>query len=519
MRIKKTKMYDIGGLLDELPGKDKMAGMNAMSYGKMGFQLGNSILPGVGGLVGGALGALGGGIYGKMLHSKQRKELEQMEMERDRQNRLERERRNLVELGMTPTQGTFASYSKGGLLRRGNTFDVMGGSHEMGGVPIGTNNEVEGGEVVYKNRVFSDRLGFSEIAKSLRNSKRQKMYDQQEEELGKTMHPIKMNTIKRNMEKTGSPLEELFTIQEMSKKMLANGGITDPPKKIAPFDMINRDVASVDTIGEVQSYYGDLQPVLKFDQVPIGPYKGRFRKGLEHLFAPADRGIQGGLGALSGAAGAIPSSGGFRLIDNAVNLALTQNTPQIPTPIKYETPALETKINNSAGINAIDNQAAITARLIKESNRNQGVINSNLIANSAEAMRAKNEALQNQTNMETELRNRQRSAFSETANRNADLENQYRFNRMLRRDDIANRYSENAANLVEDIGLNKLEQNKKRYDDQYLLTVLSKYADTGVLDRTEILPYMEQIQKGRSLNSVLGEIQRKKKEKEQKEEN
>lgn len=50
-------------------------------------------------------------------------------------------------------------YAKGGVLNEfRNVHNIKGPRHEQGGVPLGKNIEVEGGEVRYKNFIFSDRF-------------------------------------------------------------------------------------------------------------------------------------------------------------------------------------------------------------------------------------------------------------------------------------------------------------------------------------------------------------------------
>jgi hypothetical protein len=75
---------------------------------------------------------------------------------------------------MTPSTGSlYAEFIKkkttGGSLQRlsSDSVEVKGPSHENGGVGLPGNNEVEGGETIKDNYVFSDRLGFADLHKPI----------------------------------------------------------------------------------------------------------------------------------------------------------------------------------------------------------------------------------------------------------------------------------------------------------------------------------------------------------------
>lgn len=139
--------------------------------------------------------------------------------------------------------------ANGGILPTGdmdkdfNSYE--GNSHENGGLPIGQNNEVEGGEVNYKNYVFSDRLTpedkkstFANLAKRVRGKYKEREYDQaanraMEQELTSLMQQNEQaRIIKEAQDKHLQELENIkqkFANGGYMKNKLKGGGLLDEP--------------------------------------------------------------------------------------------------------------------------------------------------------------------------------------------------------------------------------------------------------------------------------------------------
>lgn len=124
-------------------------------------------------------------------------------------------------------------YAKGGTLPLASDVNkVTGPSHESGGVDINAGGnkvaEVEGGEVIHDNRVFSDRLKlngktYAKIAESLGKQKGKF------EKLSESTNYREKNTGQRGLANVESSLNNLFITQEQSKPVdntakLASGG-------------------------------------------------------------------------------------------------------------------------------------------------------------------------------------------------------------------------------------------------------------------------------------------------------
>lgn len=173
-------LYGIAGsALDSKKGKPTLVGGYMKGAGKgmaMGAQLGSAFGP-VGTGIGAAAGMAIGGISGAVGANK--------EQERIRIARLTEHRLGLQNESTTlqdDGEGEGLSYYRnGGVLKRalqvhGGKFKslnsmavkVEGNSHEDGGVAVpGQAAEVEGGETISGDYVFSDRLGFAKSHETL----------------------------------------------------------------------------------------------------------------------------------------------------------------------------------------------------------------------------------------------------------------------------------------------------------------------------------------------------------------
>lgn len=145
-----------------------------------GWNIGNKIYPGIGGIV----GAFAGGIYGAFRGNKMDKEAKTQRAldgkEFQEKERLAMQAREGSTQGNVGTQYykyggplTKAVYGNGGSIKQtsSSTAEIAGPSHEQGGVPVANNIELEGGESMTEDYVFSKRLGFAKLHKQLANAK------------------------------------------------------------------------------------------------------------------------------------------------------------------------------------------------------------------------------------------------------------------------------------------------------------------------------------------------------------
>lgn len=195
MRLKtRYKQYLTGGDLTQVlsllgPTVDSLDPGNA--YGRQhtattalkgalsGAAAGTSIMPGIGTLAGGAVGALTGFISGNQA----RKQEEAMRFNQSLMERDQQLKRSAAVIAADPALVTgnrgAEFYAHGGQLKKSyynsvkavggslrplssNSAEVVGPSHQQGGVDLPQyNSEVEGGETLQGDYVFSDRLGFA----------------------------------------------------------------------------------------------------------------------------------------------------------------------------------------------------------------------------------------------------------------------------------------------------------------------------------------------------------------------
>lgn len=148
-------------------------------------------------------------------------------------------------------QKTTEYAAKGGklpfTLLNDNVIKVKGKKHEQGGVKIG-NAEVEKGEVIKGNKVFSDRLKvpgskntYADVAERITRGPMYKTLARNYKEMERVSQNPKVDqyragTAARNLEKTIQPLDRLFNMQEASKTnkgigrlKYALGGTLDGP--------------------------------------------------------------------------------------------------------------------------------------------------------------------------------------------------------------------------------------------------------------------------------------------------
>lgn len=157
---------------------------------------------------------------------------------KSKQNRLSEALRTIYAYGGKVDMGNNKSYyANGGLIdsteetsqmtpqnstsiKSGNTNQVAnytGKTHEQGGIPIGSDKEVEDGEFKYKNMIFSNRINhndkdsFADAAKKIHSkySKRLEIYD------GKAIKAV------------SKELENLFTQQEILKENTLNDSVSE----------------------------------------------------------------------------------------------------------------------------------------------------------------------------------------------------------------------------------------------------------------------------------------------------
>lgn len=215
----------------------------ANDYGRKpgGVTIGSAALKGasigaVAGPWGAAIGAGVGAIAGVITAGSQRRKEQQFEFNQSQQQQNWMQNRSRATLAQNPELSTgyqgASFFADGGLLAKNylaRTQEAEGGSltplnsdavqvngpdHEQGGVQLPDSNaEVEGGETMQDNFVFSKRLGFAQEHKRIANA------------IGaiegkKVMSPERVNSLKRLKDKE----QKLMLSQEYLKHTMAHFG-------------------------------------------------------------------------------------------------------------------------------------------------------------------------------------------------------------------------------------------------------------------------------------------------------
>jgi hypothetical protein len=461
-------------LLASLGGAATMAGTGA--------SIGSMIAPGIGTAIGAGAGALLGGISSFISTKKQNKAIE---AENEKINVMRRDamrdrdsviKSNAASMGFGLNYykygGELPTYQGGGILQEvaPNTQEVVGPSHEQGGVEISMGQgtppiaEVEGGEIIKDKKVFSDALihpeyglPFSYVAKLIASSpdyiKSEKERTKAQEKLDKTESNFaNKNTAKRIIEKNPDALEALFSLQEVvAKQQIAAENYQNivPPKGTDPMD----------------NNFGQTGPTTE-DGIPIA------RNGLD-------------LNRL-GSAKTITTlaENTTPYLDNISNFFLTQNTPIIKAQEAVKAPLLKTKINVNPQLQEISTTAKKRDKMINQNINNSAITTASLLQGSLNDVIQKNKVYAAKENAETELLNNQATLMAEVQAKNAAKIDAYNQMNLAREDAIQSRTSANVADASENAMFLQAQENKKRLDKQILAMKLMEYANTGVLERS-----------------------------------
>lgn len=374
-------------------------------------------------------------------------------------------------LSSFPTNGvnSVTRYARGGTLLpiNGNVELAVGDSHEKdtnmdgsSGISLSLQGnevaEIEGGEVKWDNKIFSDRIGignktFANIALDLIKTPAYKNAEEMEDKYKETANDIRSNIFKRGtarrmLDKNPNPLGVLFEIQETQKAQQAEieQQTADVPKAAMGMDLAK-------LLGKAGNVSADVIPYL----------------------------------------------------DNIYNAKLTANAPQLPTPTRRVAPTLKTSFDINPQLNEINRDTQAVNDIITDTTASSSIANTNRIANRLQGTYAKNRALSEKQNVETGLINQQSGINAEVTNANAGILDEYRMREFSRQSDLRAERSANVANAVEDTRMAKIDSNAAKLDKQRIALTAAQYLDTGVLDRSGFDKVMGIIDNGGSLEEAL----------------
>jgi hypothetical protein len=374
-------------------------------------------------------------------------------------------------LSSFPSKGvnSVTRYAKGGkLLPVNDKVEVaMGDSHNMDSNNDGNTGiilslqgnpmaEIEGGEVKWDNKIFSNRIGigdktFADIALALTKTSAYKNASRMEDKYKETANDVRANIFKRGtarrmLEKNPNPLEVLFQMQEAQKEQKAemeqqNAGV--------PQAAMGMDLATL--LGKAGNVSADVVPYL----------------------------------------------------DNIYNATLTANASQLPAPTRRVAPVLKTNFDINPQLNEINRDTEGLNKIITDTTASSSIANTNRIANRLQGTYAKNRILSEKQNIETQLLNQQAGVNADVTNQNSSLLDNYRLQEFSRQSDLRAEKSANVANAVEDARMARIDSNAAKLDKQRIALTAAQYLDTGVLERSQFDKIIEIIDNGGDLSEAL----------------
>lgn len=516
----------------------------ALRFGGLGAKLGSVAGP-IGTAVGAGAGAIVGGVIGAA-NNKKAKEAFNVENFKDSEGEsmLATQLAKTKEDNYNKGVAQQSYFKKGGKLPFeiiGNqTVKVKGAKHEQGGVKIG-NSEVERGEVIHGDKVFSDRIKvrgntrtYAEVATQVAAKPMYRTLADKRQKAELIVQNPKNNQYKqgsamRTLQTIVNPMEKLFDMQEAQKQSqnMKTGG-----KKYASGGRLGyEDNPFVKGVGYVSSYLKKKQGMMDKRALAVEDQSSKLtpRSNSNDGYPPIPLLNPGLVGAMNGAeAGAAPvvadnrngntdskslPISGKKILnslgqlvpyaDNITNAILTQRSPHIPAPRLTTAPTLKTDYNIQPQLGAIGRGGAARNRMLKNSATGGSELRSSLIAGNVQDIEAKNSLLGMKENQETELKNKQAVINSDAANVNSGIKNDYNFRRFQRAADIQTRTSQNAANAVEDVQQQIIDKKLQNVNDEDLALLYTKYKKSGVLDRLKLGEVRKKMSQGMSAEEAV----------------
>ena len=462
-----------------------------------GLQLGSAGLA-VGGPIGGAIGLTAGTIIGVAQADKANRRLK---LRRKREALAEQQRDDVYSKAVLENYdtegeaGDIGYYKYGGVRQlASNAVQAEGPTHEQGGIDIGR-IEVEDNEVgvtaADKQIWFSDRLKtakgttFADEAAALMEAKGKA------EMLAQGGSRLRRNVAVRNIEKADYHTAKLAREQrELQEKMgISTNGVKAAYGMIDELDGDPNNPLTQKPLTEDPNGTSFIDDSLDLGAginltggdsfnsawTPSGLDPEQVAANKQARIAERNEKIRTGVQT----AGNILTP----MIDNVVNAALTRNAPEVPTPRMYQATSLDTRFSINAPLAEIRRNRRTTAETIRRNTSNSAIARNNIIAADLATIGATNALYTNKENVETQLRNANLANAQEVNNKNIEQVNAYRTNRFHRADDIQQRYSQNVANLVNDITTLKRDSKQEKMDAASLYLIKQRYAESGVYGR------------------------------------
>lgn len=396
-----------------------------------------------------------------------------------------------------------------------------GPSHEQGGITLASQGtpyaEIEGGEVLNHERVFSDRNGidgktYAEHAEKLGKDKGKL------EKLAKSTNYRDENTAERGTKNIDNKLDNLFQIQELEK--VQNKGIPYNPEEpqLKGYQGIqgNPYDATRGLPKEGEGYQG-TQPYRWGNAFAKGGVLPKYGDGTPNIMPTTDRlanmdegdpstSFTKSLSPTNGGSNSSYANPGFNwntfgnvvkgaipFVDNAYNASLINQTPQIPTP-NYRVARnmtampMKTKYNVDNQINSATGDYRSFTKNIDDNTSSSSVGRANKAQAFADLLNHKGDIYANKENIETGLNNQNNQNIQNVNNQNAQnqqgidnqnlaLTDQYNMAKTMRSDNILRNKASNVANAVGDAQAMIYDKNAQGRDEERMMLDAQRYQD------------------------------------------
>ena len=378
----------------------------------------------------------------------------------------------------------------GGVLpTSNNSGQVVGDSHEQGGVPVG-DVTLEGGEVIYEDKVFSKRLpsssgkSFADEANLLIKEKEKYKYNNDKFNNG---------TSERKIEIVKAKLNKLFLEQEQFKQAngisddmgFGNNAAAGGTRRYSPYYTI----PSINSTTALRKYaYSEgINPDEKYAYSNL--------LGDNKLYNPSLYGIKynnlpNEVGEDESFKNKKEKTNNFNnsqylatLTDNVANAILTAKTPKIPNPVLLKQTPLVTKVNYYPALQANRDNLMETYRFINNNtaDSNVGVARASDLA--LKSMQNNNDIVYKAKALETDLQNKNIQEAARINELNNRMINDNAINRYNRKSDIHSKISGNVANFETDVKGFIKDKNDYKLDTSKLALIAKRFQGSNIFDR------------------------------------
>lgn len=385
-----------------------------------------------------------------------------------------------------------------------NSGQVIGDSHEQGGVPVG-DATLEGGEVIYKDKVFSKRLpsstgkSFADEANILIKEKEKYKYNNDKFNNG---------TSERKNEIIEAKLNKLFLEQEQFKQIngisddmgFGNNAAAGGTRKFSPY-YVMPSINSKTAMREY-AYNNNLDPDSKYESSSL------INNDNNSMYKPSLYGIKyNNLQDEIGENKLFNSeeeqenfennllkkkkeNNKFQamqylstLTDNVANAILTAKTPKIPNPVLLKQTPLVTKVNYYPALQANRDNLMTGYRFINNNtaDSNAGVARASDLM--LKSMQNNNDIVYKAKALETELQNKNIQEAARINELNNRKINENIINKYNKKSDINSKISSNVANFETDVKGFIKDKNDYNLNRAQLALIAKRFQGSNVFDR------------------------------------